>query len=169
MTNLKDFSECQFDAVVCIFAIFFADNMKKQIEEMWRLVKPGGKLAVTTWGPKMFEPAYSHWNSVLKRYSPDLLSSYNPWDKISNIGSLRKLFEESSNSIHLDIKEEMAYQSLNNPEDWWTIALGSGFRWIIDQFDPILYVKIREANTDLIKENRVKVIETNALYAIAEK
>ncbi len=95
--------------------------------------------------------------------------SYNPWDKISNIGSLRKLFEESSNIIHLDIKEEMAYQSLNNPEDWWTIALGSGFRWIIDQFDPILYVKIREANTDLIKENRVKVIETNALYAIAEK
>jgi len=62
MTNLKDFCDGEFDAVVCVFAIFFADNMKRQIDQMWRLVRPGGKLAVIDSGPRTFEPAYSHWN-----------------------------------------------------------------------------------------------------------
>ena len=49
MTNL-DFCDREFDAVVCVFAIFFADNMKRQIDRTWRLVRPGGKLAVINWG-----------------------------------------------------------------------------------------------------------------------
>ncbi|MGH7178039.1 MAG: class I SAM-dependent methyltransferase, partial [Tepidisphaeraceae bacterium] len=48
-----------FDAVVCVFGIFFAADMPKAVAELWRLVRPRGKLAVTTWGPRLFEPANS--------------------------------------------------------------------------------------------------------------
>src|SRR5262249_5036925 len=56
-TGLPDGS---FDAVVCVFGVFFAADMAAFVQEMWRLVRPGGTLAVTTWGPALFEPANSH-------------------------------------------------------------------------------------------------------------
>jgi ubiquinone/menaquinone biosynthesis C-methylase UbiE len=44
------FSDASFDAVVCVFAIFFVPDMIKQVRELWRMVRPGGQLAITTWG-----------------------------------------------------------------------------------------------------------------------
>jgi ubiquinone/menaquinone biosynthesis C-methylase UbiE len=41
-----------FDAVVCVFGVFFVRDMTAFAAEMWRLVRPGGVLAVTTWGPR---------------------------------------------------------------------------------------------------------------------
>lgn len=37
-----------FDAVVCVFGIFFASNLEQQVADLWRLVRPGGRLALTT-------------------------------------------------------------------------------------------------------------------------
>jgi len=43
-----------YDAVICAFGVFFAADMAAFTAEMWRLVRPGGTLAVTTWGPDLF-------------------------------------------------------------------------------------------------------------------
>jgi len=40
-----------FDAVVCVFGVFFVPDMTAAVAELWRLVRPGGTLAVTVWGP----------------------------------------------------------------------------------------------------------------------
>src|SRR4029079_8098195 len=40
-----------FDAVVCVFAVFFVPDMVKEVRELWRMVRRGGQLAITTWGP----------------------------------------------------------------------------------------------------------------------
>ncbi len=47
MTAL-DYPDGSFDAVVCVFAVFFVTDMVTQVRELWRLVRPGGKLAITT-------------------------------------------------------------------------------------------------------------------------
>ncbi len=44
-----------FDAVVCVFGVFFALDMPEFVREMWRLTRPGGIVAITTWGPDLFE------------------------------------------------------------------------------------------------------------------
>ncbi len=46
-----------FDAIVCVFGIFFIPDMLAAVRELWRMVRPGGKLAITSWGEKVFEPA----------------------------------------------------------------------------------------------------------------
>ena len=51
LTDL-DLPDGRFDAVVCPFAIFFASDMAVQVRRLWRLVRPGGQLALTTWGPR---------------------------------------------------------------------------------------------------------------------
>ena len=64
MLSLRFPSE-SFDAVVCVFGIFFVPDMAKAVRELWRLVRRGGQLAVTTWGPNLFEPANTaFWRSI---------------------------------------------------------------------------------------------------------
>ena len=55
LTDL-DLPDGRFDAVVCPFAIFFASDMAAQVRRLWRLVRPGGQLALTTWGPWRSSP-----------------------------------------------------------------------------------------------------------------
>ena len=64
MTALE-YPDGNFDAVGSVFSIFFVPDMESQVRELWRMVRPGGKLAVTTWGPRIFEPAYSRWLAAL--------------------------------------------------------------------------------------------------------
>src|SRR5262249_22141112 len=51
-----DLPDGAFDAVVCVFGIFFVPDMEAAARELWRLVRPGGLLAITTWGPRLWEP-----------------------------------------------------------------------------------------------------------------
>ena len=54
-----------FDAVVCVFGVFFVSDVPAFVSELWRLVAPGGTLAITTWGPGWCEPAASvFWESI---------------------------------------------------------------------------------------------------------
>jgi ubiquinone/menaquinone biosynthesis C-methylase UbiE len=67
-----------FDAVVSVFSIFFVPDMEGLVRELWRMVRPSGKLAVTTWGPRIFKPAYSRWLAAIKQERPDLHNAFNP-------------------------------------------------------------------------------------------
>ncbi|MDJ0896785.1 MAG: class I SAM-dependent methyltransferase [Alphaproteobacteria bacterium] len=157
-----------FDAVVCVFALFFATDMERQLAELWRMVRPGGQLAVTTWGPRMFEPAASRWRCVIDHMCPALSATGNPWDRITDTRSVRKLFENAG-VPNVKVEAENARQALTTPEDWWTVVLGSGLRGIVNQMDEKTAARTRSANVGWVRENFVTAIETNVIYAVASK
>jgi SAM-dependent methyltransferase len=51
------FPDQSFDAILCVFGIFFVTDLQRAIRELWRLVRPNGLLAITIWGRGLFEPA----------------------------------------------------------------------------------------------------------------
>jgi ubiquinone/menaquinone biosynthesis C-methylase UbiE len=163
-----EFPEGYFDAVVCVFAIFFVPDMAKQVRELWRLVRPGGQLAITTWGPRMFEPGSSAWWSAVKQVRPDLLSAFNPWERIINPEAVRQLLTDSGIEGAEIIAEE-GQQALRSPDDWWTVVLGSGYRWTVEQMDSDATARVREANLRTMRELGATAIETNVIYAVATK
>jgi len=77
MTALE-YPDGNFNAVVSVFSIFFVPDMEGLVSELWRMVRSGGKLALTTWGPRIFEPAYSRWLVAVGRECPDLVTAFNP-------------------------------------------------------------------------------------------
>ncbi|MEQ9618349.1 MAG: class I SAM-dependent methyltransferase [Deltaproteobacteria bacterium] len=162
------FPDGSFDAVICVFGIFFVPDMEKQIGELWRIVKPGGKLAITTWGTGFFAPAYDYWKQVVKKERPELYTAYNPWDRITDTDSVRKLMEDGGAS-YIEVTSEDGQQSLRNPEDWWIIALGSGLRWTIDQLSEDEARRVRKANIKWLTENNINAVGTNVIYAVAKK
>jgi ubiquinone/menaquinone biosynthesis C-methylase UbiE len=167
MTALE-YPDGNFDAVVSVFSIFFVPDMEGQVRELWRMVRPGGKLAVTTWGPRIFEPAYSRWLAAVGKERPDLVTAFNPWDRITDVIAVRKLLENGGVRDAEVIPEE-GVQPLRSADDWWTIALGSGLRWTIDQMGPQAAARVKDDNVGWLTENKIDRVETNAIYAIGTK
>jgi 2-polyprenyl-3-methyl-5-hydroxy-6-metoxy-1,4-benzoquinol methylase len=157
-----------FDAVVCVFAIFFVPHMAKQVRELWRMVSPNGQIAITTWGPRVLEPCGSAFWSAVKELRPDLHLAFNPWDRISEPSALRALLAEAG-IADADILAEDGSQDLRSPEDWWTIVLGGGFRSIVDQMGSEVAERVREANLAWIRSQNITSVETNVIYAVARK
>ena len=121
MTTL-DYPDKSFDVVVSVFSIFFVPDMEGLVRELWRMVRPGGKLAVTTWGPRFCEPAYSRWFIALGKERPDLVNAFNPWDRITDVVSVRKLLQDGGVK-DAEVIPEDGVQALRSADDWWTIAL----------------------------------------------
>ena len=157
-----------FDAVVCVFGIFFVPDMEMAVRELWRCVRPGGQLAVTTWGPNFFEPANSAFWRFIKEVRPDLHKAFNPWDRITDPVSLKKILNGGGAESPKIIVENRLHPILS-PEDWWTIILGSGYRGTIEQLSQADRGKVREANLAFISDERISSIQTNVLYALATK
>jgi SAM-dependent methyltransferase len=167
MENLG-YPDQHFDAVICVFAIFFVSDVAKQIRELWRMVRPNGQLAITTWGPRVWEPGSTGWWSAVEELRPDLHASFNPWDRIADPVALRRLFTEAG-VAEAEIVAEDGRQALRSPEDWWTMVLGSGYRWTVDQMEPEMAERLRNANLAWIRSHNVTSVETNVIYAVARK
>ena len=167
MTNLV-FEANHFDAVVCVFGIFFVPEMDVALAELKRVLKTGGALAITTWGPKLFEPVNSvFWNSI-REVRPDLHKSFNPWDRISEPDDLRSLLNAAGFN-ESEVVAESGSQPVNSPDDWWAMVLGSGYRGTIDQLSAEDRQRVQRANFDFIREASVQSVETNVVYGIAVK
>lgn len=162
------FPDRHFDAVVCVFGIFFVPDMHDAVRELWRLVAPGGKLAVTTWGPRLFEPANTvFWDSV-RKVRPDLYKGFNPWDRLSDPELVRALFAEACVNAP-DLVIEYGTHALKSPEDWWTMMLGSGYRGTVDLLDSSDREQVRQESLEFIRASGVREVEANVIYAIAVK
>ncbi len=167
MTGLG-YPDAHFDAVICVFGVFFVSNMESLLADLWRMVRPSGRLAVTTWGPRIFAPAYDVWNEAVRKVRPDLSAAYHPWDRITTPEAVRALFRGAGVPT-VDVEPEDGYQPLDAPEDFWTIALGSGLRWTIDQLGPHGAAQVREAVLRWLTVHKVDRLETNVIYAVATR
>jgi SAM-dependent methyltransferase len=167
MTDLG-FPDNHFDAVICVFGIFFVPDMERQVAELWRMVRPGGQLAITTWGVRFWNPAYGIWLDAVRRTRPDLYTEFNPWDRITTSEAVYKLMREGGTQ-NISVAAEDGYQALRTPEDFWTMALGSGLRWTVDQMGPELAREVKRDILDQLAASGIDRVETNVIYAVAEK
>jgi SAM-dependent methyltransferase len=152
-----------FDAVVIVFGVFFAPDMQAQVRALARLLRPGGKLAVTTWGPGLFEPLYSAFLRSVRRLRPGL-PEYRPWDRLSTQVDVATLMTRGG-LRNVEVSAGSDRQPLAGPEDWWTIVLGTGLRWFVDQLDAASAQALRRDCLDHARQ--VRSVETNGIYAVA--
>jgi ubiquinone/menaquinone biosynthesis C-methylase UbiE len=157
-----------FDAVVSVFSIFFAADMARQVRELWRMVRPGGRLAITTWGPRVLEPGTSIWWDAVREVRPDLVPAISPWSRITEPEEVRDLLRESG-IVDVEIVAEDGRQTLRSPDDWWTIVLGSGFRWTVEQLGRDAAEHVRSANLAQMRRSNINAVETNAIFVTACK
>lgn len=161
-------SDAGFDAVLCVFGIFFVPDMTGAVAKLWRLVRPGGQLAITTWGPRVFEPANSIFWETIRSVRPELYKGFNPWDRINEPASVEALLGEAGVPGAVAVPES-AWHQLATPEDWWTIVMGSGYRGVVEQLASEERERVRAVVLAAVGSQQVHRIETNVIYAGAHK
>src|SRR5262249_42140610 len=158
--------EERFDAVVCVFGIFFVPEMARALESLHARVKPGGKLAITTWGPRFLEPANAAFWESIRAERPDLVRGFNPWDRISEPASLRALFEEAGIG-DVAIEPVRGLHEIPSADAWWSAVMGTGYRGTIEQLEPAAVARVRERNDAYIRTSGIRQVETNVVFAVA--
>jgi SAM-dependent methyltransferase len=157
-----------FDAVICVFGIFFLPDMAAGLAELWRLVRPGGQLAVTVWGPRLFEPGTSAFWSAVEAERPDLVRGFHPWTRVTDPDALVALLAEAG-VVAPTVAVESGRQPLATPDDWWTIVLGTGYRATLERLGPEAAERVRRSNLAAVTADGVTEVETNVIYALARK
>lgn len=167
MTNLGR-ATGQFDAVIGVFSVFFAVDIEAQLAKLWGRVRPGGKLLVTVWGTDAFQPAAAVFSDELRAMNPDVRTGLRPWERVANPVSFQQSLLEAGIPV-AQLWPVADTQALSAPEDWWTIAMGSGYRWEIEQLTPREQASLREKVAARLGSEGVSEVYTNVIHAVAEK
>lgn len=69
----------------------------------------------------------------------------------------------------MHVAAENNVHPLPDPEDWWKIVMGSGFRWTIDAMEPKESMHLHDQNIAWLKSHHVTAIGVNVIYAMAVK
>ncbi|WP_437669291.1 class I SAM-dependent methyltransferase [Sorangium sp. So ce131] len=158
----------ELDAVVCVFGIFFAEDMPAAVRRLWRWLRPGGSLAITTWGPDVLEPGNSAFWNAIQAHRPGLYKTFRPWERIDSPPALRAMLAAAGVN-DVSIESDAWQQPLASPDDWWTIALGSGYRSTIDQLDAPGLEAVRRDTLAPLRARGALAAQVNTICAVAEK
>jgi ubiquinone/menaquinone biosynthesis C-methylase UbiE len=162
------FPDGSFDAVVCVFGVFFVANMEAFVAEMWRLVRSGGTLAVTTWGPGLWEPASSVFWETVHEIDPSLFKAFNPWDEITTPDAVTRLFERAG-LPHSTVQAVSGEQRLAQPADFWDVVLGSGLRATVDALGAADREALHDRLIARLRAQAVRTLRTDVVFGTAER
>ena len=157
-----------FDAVVCVFGIFFLADMAEGIRRLWRRVAPDGQLAITTWGRDVFEPADAiFWNAV-RRERPDLYKKFSPWDAITTPDGLAALLAVAE-VPDARIVAEAATHPLSTQAAAMALIMGSGYRGTIERLTAGERSRVEARYLADLTARQTTEITADVLYAVARK
>ncbi len=67
MAERVPFPDGSFDAVVSQFGLMFFEDRRAALAEMWRVLRPGGRLAVAVWDAAERSPGYARMIDLIER------------------------------------------------------------------------------------------------------
>jgi ubiquinone/menaquinone biosynthesis C-methylase UbiE len=157
-----------FDAVVCVFGVFFVRDMASFVAEMWRLVAPGGTLAITAWGPELFEPATGLFWATVRDVRPALYKAFNPWDEITTPDALVDLFARGG-VRSATAEAQTGSHVLEHPDRFWDVVLGTGYRATIDALATDEREVVRQMVLAGVRERAITRLRTDVVFGTATR
>lgn len=65
----RPFNDKSFDVILCGFGVFFFSDMGRAMREMYRALRPGGRIAFSTWTKEAFQPMRQLTRKRMEQYS----------------------------------------------------------------------------------------------------
>ena len=161
--------EASFDIATSSFGLFFLEDMTQGLTKIASTVRPGGKVAITTFTGEAFSPMA---DIFIKRFEstgrevPPL-----SWRRLAT----EELIKEQFNAVDItkvDIHHEPLGYQMTDPQNWWDVVWNAGWRSLLNQ--------LSDDEQELFKEEHIKEISdvlgndgvwfnTEVLIAVGEK
>lgn len=157
-----DFPNASFDRVLCGFGLMFFPDQDRALNEFKRVLKPGGRLGVSTWRVSQAEE--------VSRIVAELgLGSGNPPGWITEPEVLERLLTRNGfTGIRVNVdSHSFRYADL---EEYWQQAMGTGLRRVMATLDEGTKRRVRDALAERLEPHRRPdgfYLEATALIAVA--
>ncbi|HEX9869275.1 MAG TPA: class I SAM-dependent methyltransferase, partial [Candidatus Tectomicrobia bacterium] len=125
-----------FDAVLCASAIFFLPDMLAAVQAWQRVTTPGGRVAFSTFGDRLFHPMRAMLNARLGRDGVRLPSQQHN-QRLTDPAQCRDLLREAG-CAHIAVHTEPLGYYLRDVDAYWedTVAWNGSWRGRISQIPP---------------------------------
>jgi ubiquinone/menaquinone biosynthesis C-methylase UbiE len=138
-----------FDYVMCSFGLFFMPDMLAALKGFLRVLKPGGTLAFTSFGPNAFAPLTESFCERMKQYNITIESP--ALDRLKDPEICKSLLEEAG-AIDIEVTEKQCGHHLNNADNWWEVVWNSGLRMYLEQLQPPQQAEFRKEHLEEVSK-----------------
>lgn len=158
-----------FDVVQCSLGIFFVPDIPAALRELWRMVAPGGRLAVSTWAGDSLGALFDCFFEAVQEVWPDLPTGDPlPWSSISTPSTLSGAFLAAGTT-----KPVVTPLAFNEPiaddEHLWAVFMGSGLRAMLSRFTDDELAAIRRGLVQRLTERGITSYDFELLIAVATR
>jgi ubiquinone/menaquinone biosynthesis C-methylase UbiE len=167
MNQLRYLDE-SFDAIQIVFGNFFSDDMLQTLRKLNPLLKMGGNIVLTTWQDSALEPLNSIWKDELVKIKADAFPEDRPWDIVKFPDGLRSVMQDAGLQ-NIRIEQESNKLELRHASDWWTMAMGSGYRAFIDMLEDKERNQFREKLINRIQGAGITEYDVSVNYGLATR
>lgn len=161
-----DLPDASFDRVLCAFGIFFLPYPERALGEFARVLVPGGRVAVSTWGDE--DPRWAWEDELLADVAVEQRAVRRPFDRPEDLEALLTGggFEDVRvEAVRLDIR-------LAGADEWWAWKWSYSFRGILEQLPATRVERLRaeaQARLDEIDDGDGLPLRLEALFAVGER
>jgi len=157
------------DAAVCVLGLYFAADLPAAVAGLWRTVRPGGSLSITTWGERSLEPLNSTFFAAVAEAYPalDARGATLTWTRINTAQRIRAVFAAAEAPRPVVLGETVVRRA--TAADCWTVILGSGYRLLLDLMGADAAEDVHQAFLRRMREPPVNSLTADVLYARACK
>ena len=129
MAESLPFADAALDAVVSQFGLMFFEDRRAALREMWRILRPGGRLAVAVWDALDHTAGYAAMAALLQRLFGDrVVAALHAPFALGDAAVLRFLFAEAG-ITNIEIRTSDGTARFPSIESWvhtdvkgWTLA-----------------------------------------------
>ena len=162
-------AEASFDLATSSFGLFFLEDMVKGLLNITRVVKPGGKIAISSFTGDAFSPMSDLFVNRYQSFGREVppLS----WKRLATKELIEEHFDAAGVtpvSIH---HEPLGYQ-MTSAETWWDVVWNAGWRSLLNQMSEEERAEFKRVHMEEVAEiigNDGVWFNTEVLIAIGEK
>ena len=133
-----DFPDASFDVILCGFALFFFPQLEQALAEFRRMLKPGGRIAVSTWGDQ-FDQDWEWFNKLVEKYLPPPPKDDQPPEPsdgpdFESPEGMEKIIKAAGFS-DIQVITEIADFIYATKEEWWESLWSHGGRGRLERIE----------------------------------
>ncbi len=164
------FPQESFDRVTCAFSLFQFVNMPEALAQMHRVLKPGGMVGLSNWGPEFFTPVGGMQRDLFRQYH---IRPLLPNPITFRFDQMREMLQAGGFSNERLIYEHIDLWFEDPEEIWeWNLAMGPFSIMLEQQLTPDQQRELKNIYVDML--DPLKTMDGikctfHPLYALAYK
>jgi ubiquinone/menaquinone biosynthesis C-methylase UbiE len=155
----------RYDVVLCVHGVYFLPDMDAMAKKMIGMLRPGGRIAVTTWARQAIQPFGRLLDQTI---SEETRRTPPPKNAAGRIDTEQRL---ATWLAGLGLGDIAVYRiTLEVPLDHrraWQFVCGTGFRAMLAGLDEAARIRVRQNFLSALDRNAVSSLDATSLIGVA--